>query len=120
MADRFGDERGVIEDILPEAIDCVTRIFTRKGAVRGNHVHEKTTQWTFVVSGMLRVVSVADDWSKPEDRVYHQGQLFVEAPGVAHAWKAVVDTTVLVFTRGPRSGEAYESDTIRLRVPLLA
>ena len=120
MADRFEDRRGVIEDILAGPIDQVTRIFTRKGAVRGNHVHARTTQWTYVVSGALRVVTVADDWSEPADRCYGEGQLITDEPGVAHAWKALEDTTVLVFTRGPRSGEAYESDTVRLRVPLLA
>ena len=120
MADRFEDERGVIEDILPGPIDQVTEIFTRKDAVRGNHVHYRTTQWTYIVSGRLYVVHVADDWNAAVGTDYGPGELVTDAPGVAHAWKALEDTTVLVFTRGPRSGEGYESDTTRLRVPLLA
>jgi quercetin dioxygenase-like cupin family protein len=108
MASSFADERGTIEDILTGPIDCVTKIFTHAGAIRGNHIHLETTQWTYVVSGLLRAVSPnASILCKP-------GALIEEPPGIPHAWRAEEDTWVLVLTRGPRSGEAYESDTIRL------
>lgn len=114
MSDRFEDERGIIQDLLG-SIDSVTEIFTRKGAIRGNHVHDHTTQWTYVVSGEMLFA---------QDGLIHQiarsGEMITESPGRAHAWKALEDTRVLVFTRGPRSGEAYESDTRRLDVPLIA
>jgi dTDP-4-dehydrorhamnose 3,5-epimerase-like enzyme len=118
MADRFEDERGVIQDLLGP-VDAVTEIFTRKGAVRGNHVHERTTQWTYIVSGKLRIVSSYPPDGFIDDHEHGPGQLYEDVPGVAHAWQALEDTTVLVFTKGPRSGEAYESDTRRLEVPLL-
>jgi quercetin dioxygenase-like cupin family protein len=117
MADRFEDERGVIQDLFTGPNDGVTEILTRKGAVRGNHVHDETTQWTLVRSGRLLVVT--DDGEFRKRREYLPGEMAEELPGIAHAWKALEDTTVLVFTRGPRSGEAYESDTRRLAVPLL-
>jgi quercetin dioxygenase-like cupin family protein len=116
MADRFEDERGIIQDLLGP-VDAVTEIHTVKGAIRGNHVHKLTTQWTYVVSGCLRMAFAADGHT-----YFHEagpGQLVCEAPDMPHAWQALEDTTVLVFTRGPRSGEAYESDTERLEVPLL-
>lgn len=108
MAKSFSDDRGTIEDILDGPVDCVTRIFTRQGAVRGNHIHRETTQWTYVVSGCLVAASPAGRTA------YLPGSLFEEPPGVPHAWHAEEDTVVLVLTRGPRSGEGYESDTIRL------
>jgi quercetin dioxygenase-like cupin family protein len=114
MPDRFEDGRGVIQDLLITPLDAVTQIFTRKGAIRGNHYHQHTTQWTYVVSGRLRMVT-----SRGEDHVYEPGEMVCDLPGVAHAWQALEDTTVLVFTRGPRSGVDYESDTERLEVPLL-
>jgi quercetin dioxygenase-like cupin family protein len=110
---RFEDHRGVIEDLITRRIDAITEIFTRKDAIRGNHVHEFTTQFTYVVSGKMLFVSQID--SGPFESVIRgPGELVVELPGVPHAWRAIEDTTVLVFTRGPRSGSAYESDTIRL------
>ena len=117
MADRFEDDRGLILDLFTGQLDGVTEIFTRKGAVRGNHVHDRTTQWTLVRSGHLLVVT--DNGEFRSRREYLPGEMAEELPGVAHAWKALEDTTVLVFTRGPRSGDAYESDPQRLKVPLL-
>ncbi len=114
---RYEDERGVIQDLLGK-IDSVTEIFTRKGAVRGNHTHKATTQWTYVVFGKLRVLT-QEEGGPVNSTVYKQGKLFEEGPGVAHAWKAVEDTLVLVFTKGPRSGANYESDTQRLALPLI-
>lgn len=108
MAKSFADDRGLIEDILAGPLDCVTRIFTRAGAIRGNHTHKQTVQWTYVVSGTLRAVTPSSSM------LYKAGSLIEEPAGIPHAWRAEEDTTVLVFTRGPRSGEAYETDTIRL------
>lgn len=118
MADRFEDARGVIQDILPGPIDAVTEIFTKKGSVRGNHIHLKTTQWTYIAWGSLKVAWVEDDGV--HEKTYGPGSLITESAGIPHAWKALEDTLVLVFTRGPRSGEAYESDTKRLERPILA
>lgn len=112
MPDRFVDDRGVIQDLLDGPIDGVTEIFTLAGAVRGNHIHQRTTQWTYVVHGLLKVAWVEDDGIHVKE--YGPRSLITEAAGIPHAWQALTDCHVLVITRGPRSGEAYESDTIRL------
>lgn len=113
----FTDHRGKIEDLLVTPLDAVTRIFTYRGAVRGNHVHKRTTQWAYVVSGRLLVVTEKGEFRSR--RIYHPGELACEEPGVPHAWQALDDCEVLVFTKGPRSGSEYESDTQRLTVPLI-
>jgi len=113
MASSFRDERGYIEDLLVTPLDSVTRIITREGAVRGNHSHRETTQWTYVISGHLRFVTRLRDGTVT-DRVIGPGEMTRELPGIEHAWKALDDCTCLVFTRGPRSGAGYESDTTRL------
>jgi quercetin dioxygenase-like cupin family protein len=115
MSDRFEDERGVIQDWLGP-VDSVTMISTKKGAVRGNHVHHKTDQWTYVVSG--RILSVRGN-GEPEEVGPGGLRAILEPAGTPHAWKALEDTFCLVFTKGPRSGEGYESDTERLDEPLL-
>lgn len=111
MTSRFEDERGVIQDF--GAMDAVTWISTVKDAVRGNHYHEHTVQWTLVVSGRLLVAS-----GETKDEV-SAGELVFHEAGEPHAWKALEDTICVVFTRGPRAGEDYEKDTIRLSEPLL-
>jgi quercetin dioxygenase-like cupin family protein len=117
LPDEFADHRGLIRDLLAGPIDAITQIDTVAGAVRGNHVHHQTIQWTYVVSGRLRVVHVVGGVRLDDE--FGPGQLLVDAPGVPHAWQAVTDCRVLVFTRGPRSGRGYESDTYRLVRPLL-
>jgi quercetin dioxygenase-like cupin family protein len=113
----FEDDRGVIADLIAEPLDGVTRIFTRKGAVRGNHVHRETTQWTYVVSGSLVMSHRKPGDSLPVTWTVEPGELVCDNPGVAHAWRALEDTVVLVFTRGPRSGANYEDDVHRLHGP---
>jgi quercetin dioxygenase-like cupin family protein len=112
MSDRFEDARGVIEDIFGPT-DSVTRIFTVKDAVRGNHYHEHTTQWTLVLYGRLLMAN------GERETVLRTGEMLTHQPGDPHAWKALEDTICLVFTKGPRSGDQYETDTIRLDEPLL-
>lgn len=111
---RHEDERGVIQDLLAGPLDMVTQIDTGPGAVRGNHTHLATTQWTYIVHGRLLVAWQGPDGDGVHTAVYPAGSLVVEEPGIAHAWQAIEATRVLVFTRGPRAGEDYENDTVRL------
>lgn len=113
MANRFEDSRGVIQDLLGP-VDAVTRIDTNAGCIRGNHVHARTTQWVYVVCGSLLIATDTLSADGVNHWIYGPGDLIEELPGQPHAWKAMDDTTVLVFTKGPRSGEDYESDTVRL------
>jgi len=118
----FEDARGAITDLLPAGdYGPPTEIRTVAGAVRGNHVHWKTTQWVYIVSGTLETAcrSYDEDGEVLVRRVLLAGDMAVEPAGQAHAWKALSDCVCLVFTQGPRSGDAYESDTERLREPLI-
>lgn len=112
MSDRFEDHRGVIQDVLGK-IDSVTRITTLAGHVRGNHLHHHTTQWTLVLNGKLTMASGTTR------SVMGAGEIVKHPPGMPHAWQAIEDSECLVFTKGPRSGEDYETDTYRLEEPLL-
>lgn len=108
----FTDERGTITDLLVTPLDGVTRIFTKAGAVRGNHAHPATRQWTLVISGRLLTALRLDDGVRTAER--GPGDLIEEPAGYYHAWKALTDCEVLVFTSGPRTGTGYEGDVIRL------
>jgi quercetin dioxygenase-like cupin family protein len=107
------DDRGMIRDLIDQRIDTVTLIHTVEGGVRGNHYHEMTVQWTYVLKGKLEVTNGL------QTEVAEPGVLVSHPPGDPHAWRALVDTDCLVFTRGPRSGGGYEGDTHDLTEPLL-
>ena len=114
----FEDERGAITDILrQESIDYVTVITSKKGALRGNHVHKETVQYVYVMEGKLKALSQMSG-EPVSTAVLGKGDLIVNVPLESHAFEALEDTTFLVFTRGPRGGENYEDDTFRLKIPL--
>jgi len=113
--DSFKDKRGKIIDLLEkEDINAVTFITFNKGAVRGNHFHKKTVQWGFVTAGKLLIKS-----QKPEGRITRitikKGDLFMSERMESHAIKALEYSEALFFTKGPRGGKEYESDTFRLK-----
>ena len=47
------------------------------------------------------------------------GNLAVVGEMEQHALRALEDSELLVFTRGPRGGKEYETDTYRLDTPLI-
>jgi len=57
--------------------------------------------------------------SEVERIVLNKGDLVCTEPMEKHALKALEKSTLMVFTRGPRGGKEYESDTFRLDQPLV-
>ena len=110
----FEDERGRIIDILEkEAIEYVTLISSKKGAVRGNHYHKKSLQYTFVLKGAIKLLTQMPG-GKIRATIINPGDLVFTPPLEKHALIALDDSEFLVFTRGPRGGKNYETDTYRL------
>lgn len=115
----FTDARGDIVDLLEnENINAVTVITFKKGAVRANHFHKQTTQWNYVMSGRIRLVTQMPGESVREV-VMGVGDFVATGPNERHALQALENSTLMVFTKGPRGGKEYESDTFRLEVPLI-
>ena len=55
LSKNFEDSRGYILDILySQNFNHATIIYSKKGSIRGNHYHKKTTQITFVLSGEVK------------------------------------------------------------------
>ena len=115
----FSDERGTIADLIEnEEINSITLITFVKGAVRGNHFHKETTQWNYLMAGKIKLVTQIPGEEVVES-VMLPGELTVTRPNDRHALCAMENSEVMVFTKGPRGGKEYESDTFRLDVPLV-
>ena len=112
------DRRGTITDVLDGTrVECVTLVTTKKGAVRGNHYHKKTTQYTYVLEGRFRLFT--QRVGRPvQSRVVKAGELVVTPPLERHAFVALEDSLLIACAHGPRAGRSYESDTYRLDVPI--
>lgn len=116
----FKDERGEIIDLLEnESINAVTIVTFSKGAVRGNHYHKQTVQWNYVMSGKIKLFS-QDPGGAVEETILDQGEFAVTVANVRHTLVGLEDSSVMVFTKGPRGGKEYESDTFRLDAPLVS
>jgi quercetin dioxygenase-like cupin family protein len=112
------DLRGDIYDLITnELISSVGLVTFTPGSVRGNHIHYETAQWNYVIRGTLFVIT--DLNGVREESHFETGDLFLIPPGEAHAMKATGDSEMMVFTLGPRAGENFEEDTLRLGVPLI-
>ena len=89
-----------------------------QGAVRANHYHKKTTQWNYVISGRIKLVTQFED-EAVQETILEKGDLVMTVPFEKHALVGIEDSELLVFTEGPRAGKDYESDTFRLDKPLI-
>ncbi|HRH24006.1 MAG TPA: hypothetical protein PK109_00225 [Candidatus Paceibacterota bacterium] len=110
------DDRGEIRDILAhEDIDAVTYITYTKGAVRANHYHEHTVQWDYVISGTLESYSRTGFGAPIEMKIIGPGDLVKHPIGEHHALRALEDCVTLALAEGPRQGDEYENDVVRLK-----
>jgi len=111
------DHRGIISDIIEkESINAITLLTIKKGKVRGNHYHKKTFQWNYIISGKMKLVTKMNGIKK--SIILNKDDIAVTIPFEQHALVGVTNCKVLVFTKGPRGGKEYESDTFRLNYPL--
>ena len=115
LESNFLDNRGLIRDLITDQVDAITEITFIAGAVRGNHVHNDTTQWSYIVEGKLLMATLLNGKEIKSIEV-SQGDLLVSFPGEPHAFRAIIDSKILVFTKGPRSGANYKEDTIFIKV----
>ncbi len=106
----FIDERGKISNHeLPEEINLIGLIDSKKGTVRANHYHPIQEQKCLVTKGQF--ISVYQDLlnknSLKTTHVVNEGQLIVTKPNAAHAMVFSKDTTFLNLVRGEREHENY-------------
>lgn len=113
----FSDNRGTITDIFYQANmnhGCI--ITNEPGAVRGNHFHKSTVQYTLVMSGSLTYYSKPSDSDQAPD-VFEAvaGDMIISEPNEIHTLKAgAAGCTFIAFAEGVRGGTDYESDTYRV------
>lgn len=121
----FIDNRGEILDIFVNSPkDHCTLITTKKGAIRGNHFHKESTQFTFIVAGKFKLYRAkvdenGDILGEIQCDTIETNDLITHPAYEAHTLVAISDTTtILAFACGKRGGSYYENDTFRLKKKL--
>jgi quercetin dioxygenase-like cupin family protein len=110
------DERGTITDMFYNKTmnhGCI--ISNAPKAVRGNHYHKLTTQYTLVLNGSLNYYARGLDSDDVQTFTAIHGDMIISEPEEIHAMRAGEHgCTFMAFAEGPRGGEDYESDTYRV------
>ncbi len=106
----FKDNRGKISNYeLPEPINLVGYIDSKKGTIRANHFHPIQEQKVLLVRGQF--ISIYQDLlNKNSAKVTHvvnEGDLIVTKPNVAHTMVFTEDSIFLNLVRGEREHENY-------------
>ena len=113
------DNRGYIKNLLEnKKINSITLKSQKKGKIRGNHFHKKTIQWNYLLSGKI-IIYAKKKGQGIKKKILNKGDLVVTLKNESHAIKALKNSEFLVFTQGPRGGKEYETDTFRLKKPLV-
>ncbi len=110
----FKDTRGEIYDFVEELVSHVGMISFAKGAIRGNHYHKKSVQYTYIVSGKI-VITLSDRHGKNVKRyTVGAGSVTVIPARVVHTYKALTPAIILDLTTKTRKLGGYEKDTVRV------
>ena len=106
----FKDERGKISNYeLPEPINLIGYIDSKKNTVRANHFHPIQEQKVLLVKGQFISIykDLLDKDSAKVTHVVNEGDLIVTKPNVAHAMVFTKDSIFLNLVRGEREHENY-------------
>ena len=112
----FKDARGIIADVIyKNQINHIGYISSKKNSIRGNHFHKKTTQYNFVLDGIINYYSKTKKQKKIKVTKLKKGDLILTKPNEIHAFKTISSKSIfMVFTVGIRGGKDYEKDTYRV------
>ena len=109
-AKEFIDERGKISNYdLPEPINMIGYIESKKGTMRANHFHPVQEQKCLLIKGQFISIykDLVDKKSTKVTHVVNAGDMIVTQPNVAHAMVFTEDTIFLNLVRGEREHDNY-------------
>ena len=106
----FIDERGKISNFdLPEPINMIGYIESKKGTMRANHYHPVQEQKCLLIKGQFISIykDLVDEKSTKVTHVVNEGEMIVTQPNVAHTMIFTEDTIFLNLVRGEREHKNY-------------
>lgn len=112
----FRDKRGDIFDLIEDEIHHVGFITFRKGVVRANHYHKRSTQYSYVVEGKIELTTkdARNKKAKVKKTIMGEGVLAKIPPYVIHSYRALTSASIIDCTTESRRADGYESDTVRV------
>jgi nucleoside-diphosphate-sugar epimerase/SAM-dependent methyltransferase/dTDP-4-dehydrorhamnose 3,5-epimerase-like enzyme len=109
-AKEFIDERGKISNYdLPEPINMIGYIESRKGIIRANHFHPVQEQKCLLIKGQFISIykDIVDEKSIKVTHIVNEGDMIITQPNVAHTMIFTKESIFLNLVRGEREHENY-------------
>lgn len=110
----FRDARGEIFDLIEAPVGHVGLITFLKGAVRGRHYHKKSVQYSYIISGKLKLAVSDLKGVYRRSFTIGPGTVSVIQPHIIHTYTAITDAVMLDLTTLARTSKDYEKDTVRV------
>lgn len=112
----FRDSRGDIFDVVADTVRHIGFITFRKGVVRANHYHKKSTQYSYVFEGKIELLTkdAKNKNAKIKRIVMGKGTYAMIPPYVIHAYRALTRASIIDCTTESRKNDGYEKDTVRV------
>jgi len=105
----FTDRRGDITNLLAYPTQHVALITSTPGAIRGNHVHQTDSHFTYMLSGRCRYHQMVDGVVESCDM--QSGDMVLTPAGTPHALVFEEESVFLAFCTAYRMEGEYEQDT---------
>jgi len=109
-SNEFKDDRGKISNYeLPESINLIGHITSKKGTLRANHFHPIQEQKCLLIKGQFISVykNLLEKNSSKITHVVDEGDMIVTKPNVAHTMLFSKDSIFLNLVRGERDHQNY-------------
>ena len=120
LAPSFVDARGAILKVLDDGTNLrsVLIITAKAGSIRANHYHKKDSHYVYMLEGEMEYTekAMAEPSAKLESVVLVPGDLVFTAPQRGHAMRFLRDSTFLALATESRGQDAYEADTVRIKL----
>lgn len=111
----FRDARGSITDLLNCKLGHVGLITSKKGSVRGCHMHKKSKQFTFVLSGRFRVDLAKKPGVRARRVILAKNTMIAIDPWVIHRFQALAAGVLVDMISTSRRDNLYEKDVFRFQ-----
>jgi len=111
----YSDRRGHIIDILEDKVGHIGMITFAKGAIRGNHYHKKSVQYSYVLDGRIELTVSNINGSRKRKYILTKDTLTTIPPHIIHTYKGLTKASMLDMTTLSRTDDGYEKDTIRIK-----
>lgn len=107
------DDRGSIFDLVDDPVAHIGFITFTKGAVRGNHYHLKSAQYSYVTEGEMTLF-IKDPEGNITTYDLKPGTFTTIPAGYVHTYAAKTDAAMVDINTMSRKDDGYEEDTVRV------